>query len=74
MASKRQPGHTYAAFIDFSDNTTVMVYRGPSEYRAVMQFYRAIVAAAHDSRIDQVVMHRDLKPVASVRVRSHVSA
>ena len=73
MASKRTYP-TFAAFIDFSDQTTVMVYRGPSEYKAILAFYRAIVAAAHDSRIDQVVMHRDLKPVASVRVRSTVSA
>jgi hypothetical protein len=70
MASKRQPIHTFAVFIDWSSDTTTMHYHGESEYKAVMQFYRCIRAASHDRRIDQVSLHRDCKPVAQVTVRT----
>ena len=73
MQRKRQY-HFFSVFIDWTSDTTTMLYHGESEYRAILAFYRAIVAGAHDSRIDHVSMHRDCKPVASVRVRSTVSA
>lgn len=69
MASKRQL-HTFAVFIDWTSETTTMLYHGESEYKAVMEFYRCIKAASRDSRIDQVTMHRDCKPVATVTVRT----
>ncbi len=73
MASKRQ-AHFFSVFIDWTSDTTTMLYHGESEYRAIMEFYRCIVAGSHDSRISQVSLHKDTKPVAAVRVQSTVVA
>lgn len=70
MPRKRQPGHIYAVFIDYSDERTVMTYLGPSERLAAWHFYRAIRSAEDDPLAYQVVMHRDARPIARVHIKT----
>lgn len=69
MPRKRQPGHIYAVFIDYSDERTSMTYLGPSERLAAWQFYRAIRSVEQDELAYQVSMHKDAREIARVHIQ-----